>query len=79
MRNYDKSLFKMNHLENKAMIGAFFAGLLLQVAVTEIPFLVEVFETAQLHLNEWLNLILLAMVPLLSHEIIVLGKSILKK
>ncbi|MDD4781393.1 MAG: cation-translocating P-type ATPase [Tissierellia bacterium] len=79
MRNYDKSLFKMNHLENKAMIGAFFAGLLLQVAVTEIPFLTEVFETAQLHLNEWLSLILLAMVPLLSHEIIILGKSLIKK
>lgn len=79
MRNYDKSLFKMNHLENKAMIGAFFVGLLLQVAVTEIPFLTEVFETSQLHLNEWINLILLAMVPLVSHEIFVLVKHITRK
>jgi len=79
MRNYDKSLFKMNHLENKAMIGAFIVGLLLQVIVTEVPFLVEMFETASLSLKEWTNLILLSMVPLLSHEIVVLCKSIMKK
>jgi len=79
MRNYDKSLFKMNHLENKAMIGAFIVGLLLQVIVTEVPFLVEMFETASLTLKEWSNLIVISMVPLLSHEIVVLIKTIMKK
>ena len=78
MRNYDKSLFKMNLFENKAMIGAFILGLLLQIIVTEVPFLVEVFETAQLHLDEWINLILLSMVPLVSHEVIVFGKKFIK-
>jgi Ca2+-transporting ATPase len=78
MRNYDKSLFKMNHLENKAMIGAFFAGLLLQVAVTEIPALTLMFETVKLSAAEWAELILLSAVPLLSHEVIVFFKSILK-
>lgn len=78
MRNYDKSLFRMNLLENKAMIGAFVLGLLLQVAVTEIPVLTEAFETSQLSLKEWFNLILLSMVPLLSHEIIVAGKKIFR-
>ncbi|MDW5299907.1 MAG: cation-translocating P-type ATPase [Sedimentibacter sp.] len=79
MRNYDKSLFKMNHFENKAMIGAFAIGLLLQVIVTEIPFLTEVFETIKLSLTEWIDLILLSMVPLLSHEIIVFFKHLSKK
>lgn len=79
MRNYDKSLFKMNLLENKAMIGAFAIGLILQIAVTEIPILVEVFETSKLSFREWGNLILLSAVPLLSHEIIVAGKNIFKK
>lgn len=79
MRNYDKSLFKMNHLENKAMIGAFLIGLLLQIAVTEIPFMTQVFETVKLSLVEWIDLILLSMVPLLSHEIIILIKYIRKK
>lgn len=79
MRNYDKSLFKMNHLENKAMIGAFAVGLLLQVIVTELPLLTDVFETVKLSLREWINLILISMIPLLSHEIIVLFKHIFKK
>ena len=61
------------------MIGAFTGGLLLQILVTEIPFLTEVFETSQLSLREWINLILLSMVPLLSQEIIVMGKKIFKK
>lgn len=79
MRNYDKSLFQMKHTDNIAMIGAFAAGLLLQVLVTEIPFLTEVFETSQLSLREWLNLILLSAIPLVSHEIIVIGKKLFKK
>lgn len=79
MRNYDKSLFQMKHTDNIAMIGAFTAGLLLQVLVTEIPFLTEVFETSQLSLKEWLNLILLSAIPLVSHEIIVIGKKLFKK
>lgn len=79
MRNYDKSLFKMNLFENKAMIGAFVIGLSLQIAVTEIPVLVEVFETSRLTFKEWGTLILISMVPLLSHEIIVAGKKIFNK
>jgi Ca2+-transporting ATPase len=79
MRNYDKSLFQMSHIDNLAMIGAFAAGLLMQVLVTEIPFLTEVFETSQLSLKEWINLILLSAIPLVSHEIIVIGKKLMKK
>ena len=79
MRNYDISLFKMNHTENRAMIGAFFAGLILQILVTEVPFLTEIFETSQLSLKEWITLILISIVPLLSHEVIVLGKKLFKK
>ncbi|NLJ58864.1 MAG: cation-translocating P-type ATPase [Tissierellia bacterium] len=79
MRNYDKSLFKMNHLDNLPMIAAFFTGLILQILVTEIPFLTEIFKTSQLSLKEWSNLILLSMIPLLSHEVIVFGKTLFKK
>ena len=79
MRNYDKSLFKMNHFDNVAMIGAFAAGLILQILVTEIPFLTDVFGTSQLSIREWTNLILLSMFPLVSHEVIVFGKKLFKK
>ena len=79
MRNYDKSLFKTNHFDNIAMIGAFTVGLILQILVTEIPFLTDVFGTSQLSLKEWINLILLSAIPLVSHEIIVIGKRLIKK
>lgn len=75
MRNINKSLFKMNHFDNKAMIVAFIVGLALQIAVTEVPLLTEMFETAQLSLREWADLLLLSMIPLVSHEILVLFKS----
>ncbi|MGL6106407.1 cation-translocating P-type ATPase [Romboutsia sp.] len=79
MRNVDKSIFSMNHLENKMMIAAFVIGFILQIAVTEVPFLVAVFGTTQLHIVEWVYLILLSTVPLIFHEIIVLGKMIRNK
>ena len=79
IRNYDKSLFRQRLFENKAMLGAFAIGLLLQLAVTEVDILVEVFETSKLSLGEWSNLLLLSMVPLLTHEIIVAGKHIFRK
>jgi len=79
MRNYNKSLFKMNHIENKAMIGAFAVGLILQIFVTEVPFLTVVFETVRLSMGEWFSLILISMIPLLSHEVIVGFKKIKHK
>ena len=71
MRNTEKSIFRMNLLENKFMIVAFFIGFALQIAVTEIPFLVNVFGTYSLHINEWLILTAVSAVPLLMHEILV--------
>ena len=79
MRNYDKSLFQMSHTDNPAMIGAFAAGLVLQILVTEVPFLTDAFGTSQLKLMEWVNLTLISMLPLVSHEVIVIGKKLLKK
>lgn len=64
-----RSVFRTNHLRNKMMIVAFVAGFSLQVAVTEIPFLNEVFGTSPLSLSEWLCLTALCTVPLWGHEI----------
>ena len=72
MRDMGKSVFAMNHLENRLMIGAWAVGFLLQIAVTEIPFLTDAFETAELSMREWLRLTVLAAFPLLAHEILVL-------
>ncbi|MCI8896071.1 MAG: cation-translocating P-type ATPase [Lachnospiraceae bacterium] len=69
MRNIHRSVFRMNHMENKLMIAACLAGFLLQLAVTLHPALVEAFQTVQLSWEEWLRLTVLAAFPMLAHEI----------
>lgn len=72
MRDVETSVFRMNHLENGLMIVAFFVGLGLQMAVTEIPALVQLFGTSRLSVTEWVKLLVLSSAPLLAHEILVL-------
>ena len=72
MRDVETSLFRMNHLENKLMLAAFAIGISLQVLVTEFSYFVAAFGTCRLTPGEWLRLILLAAVPLLAHELLVL-------
>lgn len=79
MRNVDKSVFAMNHGNNKMMLVAFAVGFILQIAVTEIPFFINMFETVQLHFNQWVMLTAIATVPLWCHEIIVLVRKAMKK
>ncbi|HJA94294.1 MAG TPA: cation-translocating P-type ATPase [Candidatus Eisenbergiella merdipullorum] len=71
MRDVEKSVFRMNHLQNRLMLLALAVGFLLQISVTEIPLLTAAFGTAHLTLREWLRLLILAAFPLLAHEILV--------
>lgn len=71
MRDVNRSIFCMKHLKNKVMLLAFGLGFLLQLAVTEVPFLVHAFGTVPLSLGEWGMLTGLAAMPLLAHELIV--------
>jgi Ca2+-transporting ATPase len=68
-RKLHKSFFSVNHLQNKMMIVAFIIGFGLQIAVTEVPFFVTVFETTRLSLQEWLSLTAVCTIPLWVHEI----------
>ena len=81
MRDVQKSVFCMNHLENKLMIAAAALGFLLQFAVTEVPFLVQAFGTSPLSWREWLRLGILSAAPLAAHEVAVLlgGRGKAKK
>jgi Ca2+-transporting ATPase len=79
MRDVGRSVFRMNHMANKTMILAFFGGLALQLAVTEVPFLVAAFDTVRLAPQQWGLLLLISAVPLFAHEIIVLIGFALKK
>lgn len=79
VRNFHQSVFRMNHLNNRMMIVAVLVGFGMQVAVTEIPFLTNVFGTVALSFKEWVMLTGLATVPLWIHEIVVLGQVLRKK
>ena len=72
MKNTELSIFRMKHLQNKWLIGAFLFGVGLQLLVTEIPYFVEVFGTVKLQFHEWKLLIFLSMLPLLAHELLAL-------
>ncbi len=69
MRDVQKSVFSMNHLENKLMIVACFIGFGLQFAVTEVPILINAFGTSHLGPKEWLYLVILSASPLIAHEV----------
>ena len=77
MRDKDKSILRMNHLENPFMLIAFFLGLALQVLVTEVPFLVEAFGTAKLSFSQWRLLLGISAVPLVAHELLLLPRKLL--
>lgn len=79
MRDVETSLFRMNHLENRLMILAFVVGIGLQMAVTEVPYLVTLFGTSRLTMMEWVKLLVLASMPLLAHELLVLLSCVGKK
>lgn len=72
MRDVETSLFRMNHLGNRLMIVAAAAGVGLQLLVTEVPYLVELFGTCRLGALEWVKLLVLASAPLLAHELLIL-------
>ena len=71
MRDTNCSVFRMDHRENKLMLAAVSIGFLLQLAVTQIPVLVNSFGTARLSAGEWALLLGLAAFPMIAHEILV--------
>lgn len=68
MRNLHVPILKSGLFRNQLMLLAFFLGIALQVAVTEIPYLTICFGTAQLSLGEWGALLLIAAIPLFIHD-----------
>ncbi|WP_176699086.1 cation-translocating P-type ATPase [Clostridium sp. C105KSO13] len=72
MQDIHTSVFSRRREFNPVMAAAFGVGLFLQAAVTEIPVLTNMFGTAALSLEEWGGLIILAIFPVIAHEIFVL-------
>lgn len=72
MRDVHVSVFRMNYRKNKLMLAAFVIGIGLQTLVTEIPYLIGIFGTTALAMEEWIRLGILSAFPILAHEIMVL-------
>jgi Ca2+-transporting ATPase len=71
MRNIKRSVFDPKLLgKNKMMFIAFTFGILLQLAVTEIPALVAFFHTTRIDFHYWLIIFAASLIPLIVHEII---------
>ncbi len=80
MRDTNTSVFCMKHFSNKLMIAAFLVGFGLQMMVTKIPYFINAFGTCSLSPKEWLQLILLSLMPLLVHELLLFApKSVFRK
>ncbi|MCM1127580.1 MAG: cation-translocating P-type ATPase [Lachnospiraceae bacterium] len=79
MRDVNKSVFRMKHLDNLYMLLALGAGILLQMLVTEIPYFVSLFGTSRLSLGEWGMLGVLSLTPLAVHEMLVLSEYLSKQ
>lgn len=69
MSNIRKSFVNVFKNHNKMMFMAFFIGLFLQIAVTEITFLNNFFQTSRLEVWEWVWLLLMSSLPLWIHEL----------
>lgn len=72
MRDVRTSVFSRKRKFNPVLAGAFAVGFVLQLAVTEVPYLVTMFGTAPLAASEWMSLLLLAAFPILTHEMFVI-------
>lgn len=78
MRDVNKSVFKMKHLDNPHMLLAWAAGISLQVLVTEVSYFIDLFGTSRLTLREWAVLGVLSAMPLVVHELLVLSEFLIK-
>lgn len=79
MRNLKKSFIRKDIFNNKLMIVAVCAGVILQVIVTEVPFLNSFFDTSKLELTEWFFVLGLSFMTLVAHEVLVLIGKIKNK
>ena len=60
--------FKTGILDNKYLIGSFFAGAFLQTIVVIIPYLSNIFELVPLNKIQWIYTILLSFLPIIIIE-----------
>ena len=72
MLNVRKTVIRKEIFNNKLMIFAVIIGIMLQVLVTEVPFLNVFFKTSNLSFAEWCYIIGLGLLTLVIHELMVI-------
>ena len=65
----EESIFKTGILENKYLIGSFFAGTLLQIVVVIIPYLANIFKLVSLNKIQWFYTIGISFLPIIIIEL----------
>lgn len=79
MSNQNRSFVHVFKNKNWMMLIAFVAGLGLQLFVIEVPFMQQIFSTANLSWQEWLITVSMCITPLVVHEIVVFVKWLKKR
>jgi Ca2+-transporting ATPase len=69
VRNSSKSIFKIGIFSNKYLVGAITLGIFLQLIVIGIPTMQSAFHLQMLDPRDWMIVIGLGLVPLLSNEV----------
>lgn len=65
----EHSIFKINIFNNLYLIGAFCLGVILQVVVTVIPVVCDVFEVTTLNLAQWGIIAVISVLPVILIEL----------
>ena len=74
MRNESKSIFSIGVFSNKYLIGAILLGFLLQLLVITIPPIASLFGVYRLTINDWIFVIIISLIPIISNELIKIFK-----
>lgn len=69
LRSSTKSIFQLGIFSNKYLVGAILIGVLLEITVVGIPVLKSAFHLQMLDPLDWLIVVSLGLVPLLSNEV----------
>ena len=78
MRDHEVSVFGSKLYQNRLMMLAILIGFGAQVLVTEVPFFTNAFHTSPLSLGEWGIVIAVSLLPVVVHEIQVIGKKLIR-
>ena len=65
----EHSLFEINPLANKYLVGSLIIGILMQVAVIQIKPVADVFMVTPLNSIQWLYVVFLCLMPIVLVEL----------